>query len=121
MKVSPINVYAKRHLTQMQSSLLCVNRCTHNILLRCCCCLLCCCCCVQCAVHGKKTQPVGEHMVFWGGEWTPETCDAFFLDSQLDMQIRPLSISGVVQADPSLCSNPVQKISRYYKPGDVYY
>lgn len=28
--------------------------------------------------YGKKTQAAAEHMVLWRGEWTPETCAAFF-------------------------------------------
>ncbi|XP_063836299.1 uncharacterized protein LOC135085432 [Ostrinia nubilalis] len=28
--------------------------------------------------YGKKTQAAAEHMVLWRGEWTPETCEAFF-------------------------------------------
>ncbi|XP_063825472.1 uncharacterized protein LOC135075030 [Ostrinia nubilalis] len=28
--------------------------------------------------YGKRTQAAAEHMVQWRGEWTPETCAAFF-------------------------------------------
>lgn len=28
--------------------------------------------------YGKKTQAAAEHMVLWRGEWTPDTCSAFF-------------------------------------------
>ncbi|CAH2094651.1 unnamed protein product [Euphydryas editha] len=28
--------------------------------------------------YGKKTQTAAEHMVPWGGEWTPAVCEAFF-------------------------------------------
>lgn len=28
--------------------------------------------------YGKKTQAAAEHMALWRGEWTPDTCSAFF-------------------------------------------
>lgn len=28
--------------------------------------------------YGKRTQAAAEHMVLWRGEWTPDTCAAFF-------------------------------------------
>ncbi|KAF9407815.1 hypothetical protein HW555_012292 [Spodoptera exigua] len=34
--------------------------------------------------YGKKTQAASEHMVRWRGEWTPDTCSAFFENESLN-------------------------------------
>lgn len=33
--------------------------------------------------YGKQTEASAEHMVLWRGEWTPETCSAFFESGEL--------------------------------------
>ncbi|XP_047994628.1 uncharacterized protein LOC125232865 [Leguminivora glycinivorella] len=42
--------------------------------------------------YGKTTQAAAEHMVIWRGEWTPESCAAFF-DSEED------TTSGTISTD----------------------
>lgn len=32
--------------------------------------------------YGKRTQAAAEHMVLWRGEWTPDTCAAFFTSGE---------------------------------------
>ncbi|XP_049876419.1 uncharacterized protein LOC126374016 [Pectinophora gossypiella] len=34
--------------------------------------------------YGKRTQAAAENMVLWHGEWTPETCAAFFRSDDHD-------------------------------------
>ncbi|XP_046969010.1 uncharacterized protein LOC124536499 [Vanessa cardui] len=48
--------------------------------------------------YGKRTEAAAENMVAWAGEWTPESCAAFF-DSELDDLLHDASAEG--QPGPS--------------------
>ncbi|XP_063369742.1 uncharacterized protein LOC134658073 [Cydia amplana] len=50
--------------------------------------------------YGKTTQAAAEHMVIWRGEWTPESCGAFF-DSDEDTASGTISETISPPADGS--------------------
>ncbi|CAH0719368.1 unnamed protein product, partial [Brenthis ino] len=43
--------------------------------------------------YGKRTEAAAENMVAWAGEWTPETCAAFF-ESESDDSMHDTSVEA---------------------------
>ncbi|XP_026727705.1 uncharacterized protein LOC113493872 [Trichoplusia ni] len=53
--------------------------------------------------YGKTSQAAATYMVLWKGEWTPETCAAFFEEIEDDDQEPPLNVEGVAGPSSSSC------------------
>ncbi|KAI5641627.1 hypothetical protein NE865_06141 [Phthorimaea operculella] len=61
--------------------------------------------------YGKTTYAASQHMVFWGGEWTPESCTAFFDDDNSEDDGVPVTEHPSEQ-DPTGADEPLPGPSR---------